>query len=163
MKSLMQFVLAAFVAVSGYVLAHGDAGHNKGAAKAAAAAEQKEFGIAGDPAKVSRTIKFEAHDSMRFSPSEIRVKLGETIRFVVQNPDKLMHEMVIGTMSELKEHAELMKKFPDMEHDDPHMAHVAPGKTEEIVWTFNRPGTFYFGCLIAGHFEAGMVGKVIVR
>jgi uncharacterized cupredoxin-like copper-binding protein len=42
------------------------------------------------------------------------------------------------------------------------MAHVAPGKTGEIVWTFNRPGDFDFACLIAGHYEAGMVGKVKV-
>jgi uncharacterized cupredoxin-like copper-binding protein len=42
------------------------------------------------------------------------------------------------------------------------MAHVSPGKTGEIVWTFNRPGTFDFACLIAGHYQAGMVGKINV-
>jgi uncharacterized cupredoxin-like copper-binding protein len=148
--------------VSAHAHAHGDVHGKKPASKRAVQAEQKSFGIAGERTRVSRTIMFEAHDSMRFSPSEIRVKQGETIRFVIENPDKLMHEMVIGTMQELKEHAELMKKFPDMEHEEPHMAHVAPGQTEEIVWTFNRPGTFHFACLIAGHFEAGMVGRIIV-
>ena len=33
---------------------------------------------------------------------------------------------------------------------------------DEIVWTFNRAGEFDFACLIAGHFQAGMVGKVMV-
>jgi len=42
------------------------------------------------------------------------------------------------------------------------MARVSPGKTGEIVWTFNRAGTFEFGCLIAGHFAAGMVGTIVV-
>ena len=48
-----------------------------------------------------------------------------------------------------------MVKFPNMEHDEPYMAHVAPGKTGEIVWTFNRAGDFDFACLIAGHYQAG--------
>jgi len=42
------------------------------------------------------------------------------------------------------------------------MAHVAPGKTGEIVWTFNRAGEFDFACLIPGHYDAGMVGKIKV-
>jgi uncharacterized cupredoxin-like copper-binding protein len=85
------------------------------------------------------------------------------VRFVAANKGQVLHEMVLGTMDELRAHAELMKKFPGMEHDEPHMAHVAPGKTGEIGWRFTQPGTFYFGCLIPGHFEAGMVGKVMVR
>jgi uncharacterized cupredoxin-like copper-binding protein len=82
---------------------------------------------------------------------------------VVANAGKVMHELVIGTDEELKAHAEMMKKFPNMAHDEPYMAHVPPGQRGEIVWTFNRPGEFGFACLIAGHFEAGMVGRVIVR
>jgi uncharacterized cupredoxin-like copper-binding protein len=65
-------------------------------------------------------------------------------------------------MNDLKAHAELMRKHPGMEHDEPHMAHVAPGKSGEIGWQFTRVGKFYYGCLIPGHFEAGMVGKVTV-
>jgi uncharacterized cupredoxin-like copper-binding protein len=74
-----------------------------------------------------------------------------------------MHEMVIGTRRELDKHAELMKEFPDMEHDEPYMAHVAPGEVGTIVWQFNRAGDFNYACLIPGHYEAGMVGKVEVR
>lgn len=70
--------------------------------------------------------------------------------------------MVIGTLQELQEHAALMKKFPDMKHDEAHMTHVDPGKSEQMVWTFNKPGSFEFGCLVAGHFEAGMAGKIKV-
>jgi uncharacterized cupredoxin-like copper-binding protein len=155
--------IALALAGAGFAFAHGGKDHSRKAAAKPVPAEQKEFGIAGEPAKVTRTLKFEAHDTMRFSPSEINVKQGETIRFVIENPDKLLHEMVIGTMKELKEHADLMKKFPDMEHDEPNMVHLPPGTTGEIVWTFNRPGTFHFACLIAGHFEAGMIGKISVK
>ena len=36
------------------------------------------------------------------------------------------------------------------------------GKTGEIVWTFNRAGDFDFACLIAGHYQGGMVGTIKV-
>ena len=158
--TLLCFGLA--VAVAGPVLAHGDA-HKKPEATKAVKAEQKPFGIAGDPKKVSRTVNMDASDKMRFSPAVLNVKLGETIRFRLKNTGKTMHEMVIGTLPELKEHAEVMKKFPTMEHEEPYMAHVKPGATEEIVWQFNRAGEFNYACLIPGHFEAGMIGKAIVK
>ncbi len=71
--------------------------------------------------------------------------------------------MVLGTTAELKEHAELMKRFPEMEHADANMAHVAPGASGDIVWQFTQAGEYQFACLIPGHYEAGMVGKVVVR
>ena len=99
---------------------------------------------------------------MRFTPDRIDVRLGETVRFDVSNAGKVMHEFVIGTKKENEAHAALMVKFPNMEHDEPYMAHVPPGKTAELVWQFNRAGEFDFACLIAGHYQAGMVGKIKV-
>jgi len=142
--------------------AHGDS-HAERAAKPAAQIEERAFGRAGDPKKVTRTIRIEAVDTMRYTPAAITVKQGDTIRFVVKNAGKLIHETVLGTMNELKEHYEVMKKFPDMEHDEPYMVHHKPGETREMVWQFTKPGEFYFACLIPGHFEAGMVGKVTVK
>ena len=124
--------------------------------------EQKEWGIAGDAKNAKRTIEIRLLDTMRFVPDRVDVKQGETIRFVLRNEGKMMHEMVIGTKKELDDHAALMLKFPNMEHDEPYMAHIAPGKTGEIVWTFNRAGDFRFACLIAGHYQAGMVGSIRV-
>jgi uncharacterized cupredoxin-like copper-binding protein len=121
------------------------------------------FGRTGDARKAVRTVRIDMSDRMRFSPDSITVKQGDIVRFVVKNSGKVMHEMVLGTMQELEQHAELMKKHPGMEHDEPYMAHVAPGKAAEIVWQFTKAGEFYFGCLIPGHFEAGMVGRITVR
>jgi uncharacterized cupredoxin-like copper-binding protein len=101
-------------------------------------------------------------DNMRFTPDKLDIRLGETVRLVMRNDGKLLHELVIGTRKDLDEHAALMMKFPGMEHDEPYMAHVPPGKTGQIVWTFNRAGEFDFACLIAGHYQAGMVGKIKV-
>jgi uncharacterized cupredoxin-like copper-binding protein len=124
--------------------------------------EQKAWGIAGDAKAVKRTIALSMTDDMRFTPALIEVKQGETIRLVMKNDGKQLHELVLGTRKELEEHAALMLKFPNMEHDEPYMAHVPAGKTGEIIWQFNRAGDFDFACLIAGHYQAGMVGKVKV-
>jgi len=142
------------------VLAHTDDKHAKKAGSVKK--EQKPWGIAGDAKSAKRTIQIKMLDTMRFTPDSIEVKQGETIRFAIKNEGKMLHEMVIGTKKELDEHAALMVKFPNMEHDEPYMAHVSPGKSGEIVWTFNRAGDFLFACLIAGHYQAGMVGKIKV-
>jgi uncharacterized cupredoxin-like copper-binding protein len=140
--------------------AHGNEHHSKRAGPVRT--DQTDWGIAGEARTVRRTIEVRMGDDMRFAPERIEVRLGETLRFRVQNAGKVMHEFVIGTKAENIKHAELMIKFPDMEHDEPYMAHVAPGKTGEIIWTFNRAGTFEFACLIAGHYQAGMVGTIAV-
>ena len=139
--------------------AHTDKPH---APKGPVKKEQKDWGIAGDAPAAKRSIEVGMADSMRFTPDLIEVRLGETVRFVARNAGKVMHEFVIGTKAENGKHAEMMVKFPTMEHDEPYMAHVPPGKTGEIVWTFNRAGEFEFACLIAGHYQAGMVGTIKV-
>lgn len=141
-------------------LAHGEAKHPR---YDAGKVEETDFGREGDPSKVGRTIKVDMADSMRFTPASIVVKRGETVKFVVRNDGKQLHEMVLGTADALKQHAELMSKFPNMEHSDPNMAHVKPGGAGEIVWQFTKAGDFRFACLQPGHYEAGMVGKVVVK
>jgi uncharacterized cupredoxin-like copper-binding protein len=126
-------------------------------------AEETPFGRAADPKRAKRTIRVEMTDQMRFLPAQITVSRGEIVRFVPVNKGQVMHEMVLGTMDELKKHAETMKKHPGMEHDEPHMAHVAPGKSGVMGWQFTKAGEFFYGCLIPGHFDAGMIGKVTVK
>jgi len=155
-------VAASIALVSPAAFPHGDDSHPPKAAKAAISPEVHAWGQEGDPRKAKRTVKVEMADTMRFDPAKVSVKRGETVRFVVHNGGKLMHEMVLGTEEELAKHAELMKKFPEMEHEAPYMAHVKPGTAQEITWTFSKPGTFRYGCLEPGHWEAGMKGTVVV-
>jgi uncharacterized cupredoxin-like copper-binding protein len=164
MKALFVFIATSISLgiASTSVHAHGDK-HQAKKPTTAPMLEEKAFGISGDAKKVSRTVKIGMADTMRYSPSEITVKVGETLRIEAKNAGKTMHEIVIGTLKELKEHSALMKKFPSMEHDEPYMAHVGPGKIQSIVWQFTKPGEFYYACLLPGHFEAGMVGKIIVK
>lgn len=165
-KRIAGALAAAAFAVTPALHAHGDATHEKAKEKHHKAnldPVEKAFGRTGDPKKVARTVRIGGTDDMKYTPNMIKVKQGETIRFVVTNKGELMHETVLGTMAELKEHAEWMKKFPTMEHEEPYMTHIGPGESGEIVWQFTNAGEFYFACLIAGHFEAGMIGKVVVE
>ena len=163
MKSIYTAALAAgLLAFGPSALAHGDAAHARKQAKPISA-DETPFGREGDPKNVTNTIRVGMSDKMRYTPGELTVKRGDTVRFQVRNSGKVLHEMVIGTMDELKKHAEMMKKHPGMEHDEPYMAHVSPGKSGSIVWQFTKAGEFYYACLVPGHFEAGMIGKVTVK
>jgi uncharacterized cupredoxin-like copper-binding protein len=129
----------------------------------AASAGAAALGKPGLPAQVSRTVEVEMDDGMRFSPSSIVVARGETIRFRVLNRGTGRHEMVLGQVADLKKHAELMRKFPHMEHDDPNAVAVPPGEMRELLWRFTRAGRFDFACLVPGHYEAGMKGSLEVK
>jgi uncharacterized cupredoxin-like copper-binding protein len=123
-------------------------------------------GKPGDPTKPSRTVKIvmgEDGKTMTFEPSRIEVHKGEQIRFVLFNDGSVNHEFVLATTEENRKHAALMKKFPNMEHDDPNAKRVSPLNQSEIFWSFVRTGEFEFACLIPGHYEAGMHGIVIVK
>ena len=159
MNPIKTAALLVAMAVSAGAWAHGDEAHKK---TGPVRKEQKDWGIAGDAKSVKRTIQVGMSDGMRFTPDAITVRRGETVKFVFRNEGQQLHEFVLGTKKELEEHAALMLKFPNMEHDEPYMAHVSPGKTGEIVWTFNRAGSFEFACLIAGHYSAGMIGTINV-
>ena len=161
MDKFAAILAAAMLAAALPAAGHGDGKHAK-PTKSAISADQHPWGREGDPAKASRTIQVDMNDTMRFTPSTLKIKRGETVKFAVRNSGKGLHEMVIGTEEELRKHAELMKKFPGMEHDAPYMAHVAPGKRETMAWTFDKVGTFMYGCLVPGHWEAGMKGTIVV-
>lgn len=154
----INYLLAGALLAASPAWAHGD----KADQHAHVVKEQKDWGIAGEAKQVTRTITLTMTDNMRFTPDRIEVRQGETVRLRVRNAGKMLHELVIGTRQELTAHAGQMLKHPGMEHEEPYMTHVSPGKSGEIIWTFNRAGEFEFACLIAGHFEAGMKGTIRV-
>jgi uncharacterized cupredoxin-like copper-binding protein len=123
-------------------------------------------GEPGDPKKPARVIKvkmFEDGKKMQFEPVRIEVRKGEQIRFVLENSGDEDHEFVLATIKENQKHGELMKKFPDMEHDDPNAKRVMTSGNGELLWKFTKRGEFEFACLIPGHYEAGMRGTIIVK
>ena len=140
-----------------------------GAAMFGAAAHEAEHFSAGEPgnpkkpARIVTVIMREGDGAMQFVPERVDVKKGDQIRFIIQNKGVLKHEFTLASVEDNNKHAELMKKYPDMEHDDPNAKSVDPGKSSEILWRFSKSGTFEFACLIPGHREAGMHGTVTVK
>ncbi len=123
-------------------------------------------GVPGNPKNSARVVKIimrDENDVMRFVPDTIEIKKGEQIRFVISNEGIYRHEFMLATKIENSKHALLMKKYPDMEHQDPNGIQLHSFSNGEIIWKFTKRGEFEFACLIPGHYEAGMHGKVIVK
>lgn len=128
--------------------------------------EMMAVGKPGEMKDVRKTIivsmKENSDGAMVFNPAEIKVKQGQTIRFVIKNTGEFDHEFVLDTHAQVMEHKALMEKFPEMEHDDPNAIRLAPGEKGEIVWTFANEGQFEFACLLPGHYDLGMHGPLTV-
>lgn len=120
-------------------------------------------GRQGDPAKVNQTIEISMDDNMRFTPEQITVQAGDTVRFLVRNNGQLPHELVIGTIEELTEHADMMRDMPDMNHAESNMIRLTPGQRGSLIWKFDSSGKVDFACLVPGHYEAGMHGSVDIQ
>lgn len=157
LRCLFSIMIMSGLGLMGVAWAAGNhaGGHSHGS-------DASAIGQPGISSQVTRTVQVEMSDSMRFSPSNITVKAGETIQFNLKNTGKVKHEFVLGTEKELKEHYQLMLKVPEMEHDEPNMVTVDPGKSGSVIWKFTKAGIVDFGCLLPGHYDAGMKGAVQV-
>ena len=160
MKTTLSFLPSIFFslvisAIATTSIANADTGHN-------VISDNPGAGAPGTTTTVNRTIHIAMADDMRFTPANVTVKQGETIKFVVANNGKLQHEMVIGSTAELTKHAEMMRQMPEMKHHESNQITVEPGKTADLIWKFGKATKVDFACLEPGHFEAGMKGKVNV-
>jgi uncharacterized cupredoxin-like copper-binding protein len=129
-------------------------------------AEHFSAGQPGDPKKPFRVVEVtmqEGDGTMGYSLKALNVKRGEQIKFVISNGGALPHEFILADEKDNLKHGALMQKFPDMQHDDPNGKSLEPAAKSEILWRFSKPGTFEFACLIPGHREAGMLGKITVK
>lgn len=128
--------------------------------------DEMAVGAPADPSTSARQIKISMKENssgkMLYTPNQIRVSKGETIRISITNDGEVPHEFVMDEAAKNQEHKALMQKFPEMEHDDPNAVRLEPGESSDILWTFSNAGKFEFACLIPGHYEAGMHGPLTV-
>ena len=149
------------------------------------ASSMKMIGEKGKLSEISRTIEIKMYDNY-FEPNVLNIKKGETIKFIVYNYGELVHEFNIATkemhikhqpeMQKLVEHGillvdkidmEKMKKMSKMDHSLSHSHSnsviVEPKKTGEIIWKFSKNASLEIACNVPGHYETGMVGKIILE
>ena len=138
---------------------HG-AEHSDGAEHSHGGAESGGVGQPASPSEATRTILVTTKDTMRYEFSDtLEFKDGEVVTFIITNKGQLNHEFSIGDKEEQKAHLEMMKKMPDMVHEDGNTMTLKPGETKELTWKFKGNPNIVFACNIPGHFEAGMVAK----
>ena len=149
------FVLAALTLTALGQPVFADAGHSHGG--------KVSFGSSGKESEVTRTVEVAASDAMRFTPGSFRIKLGETIKFVVKNTGKTAHEFSIGDRDAQREHAAMMKSMPEMKHEHSSSTILLePGETKTLIWKFDQlpKSPLEIACHLPGHYEAGMKAEV---
>ena len=140
------------------------------------------IGEKGKSSEVNRVIEVKMYDNF-YKPNEIKIKKGETIKFIVHNFGELVHEFNIATkkmhlkhqpeMSKLVENEILLgdkidkKKMKEMAKKDHSMSHshtnsvlLEPNESGEIIWKFNTAAKLEAACNIPGHYETGMIAKI---
>tara|TARA_R110002049_G_scaffold119991_4_gene274345 strand:+ start:2788 stop:3411 length:624 start_codon:yes stop_codon:yes gene_type:complete len=121
-------------------------------------------GKPGSEDNVTKVVKVEATDQMRFIYEPFEAKAGETVKFVVTNTGKIMHEFAVGTKAEHKEHGKVMMANPNMRHgSSASMVSVDPGKTEVLIWEFGKPISAQLACNVPGHYQAGMHSDIKIK
>lgn len=98
----------------------------------------------------------------QFQPQDITVNVGQPIKLVLKNNGTVLHDLV-----SMDAKVEVMEEH-GAEHDMAGMettlhAAVEPGQESTIEFKATQAGTYTFNCSVAGHKEAGMVGKLIVK
>ena len=122
--------------------------------------ESGGFGETATSQDATKTVGVKAL-ALTFDPSSVSVQQGDVVKFVVTNEGKAPHEFVIGDEAYQEEHEESMEHGGhDMELGN--SVAVAPGETAELTWRFTSPGRILFACHVAGHYEGGMVGTILV-
>ena len=112
----------------------------------------------------SVTVKmFETEYGMIFKPNFLKFEIGQTVKINLINKGELQHEFVMDTEDGILKHKIEMENMPDMDHNDPNSLRLNPNEKGEILWTFSNSGVFEFACLIPGHYELGMHGKLTVN
>ncbi len=148
MKFVTELIVLALFSSS--LMASGTHDHSHG---------KMQFSV-GEPGKgiPDRSISVSMQDTMRFEfePALGGLRHGETIEFKVRNDGQIQHEFSIGNAEDQVNHARMMQKMPDMQHNDPNTVSLAPDESATLSWKFMGKDTVVFACNIPGHFEAGM-------
>lgn len=112
-------------------------------------------------ADAPRTIRISATDALEFSPSQITIAAGETVRFLVTNEGVLTHEFAIGSGQQLEDHAMVMS-HRGMSANTGEAVWLPPGQTVELIHRFGSATDVRFACMVFDHYPRGMHGEFTV-
>ncbi len=126
-----------------------------------------EASAVGRPAAMmsaTKIIKVTTLDIMRYKFSPLPdINAGDIVKFVITNKGKVPHEFSVGDENEQTSHREMMRKMPNMTHQDGNTVTINPEMTKVLTWQFNGDSEVVFACNVPGHFEAGMLYKMKIN
>jgi len=100
-----------------------------------------------------------------FQPANLEITGGTQIRLLVRNAGTVEHDWRVQEID-----ATIFNSGPQAAHDMPGMSkppdlHAAAkvGQTARLEFRPEKAGTYEILCTTAGHKEAGMMGKLIVK
>ena len=109
----------------------------------------------------SKTITLTMNE-FQFQPAQITVNVGQPITLVLKNTGTVLHDFVsTDAMVEVMAEHGAMHDMGGME-TAMHAA-IEAGQQSTLEFKATQAGTYTFYCTIAGHKEAGMTGKLIVK
>jgi uncharacterized cupredoxin-like copper-binding protein len=111
------------------------------------------------PAGEDRTIEVEMRD-IAFAPTALDVRAGEKVRFVFKNTGQVAHDAFIGDQTAQEAHEREMREGHGDHGKGSNAVTVAPGKSAQLVYTFERPGQLVLGCHQPGHYTGGMKATI---
>ena len=118
-------------------------------------------GSAASSSTTPKTVTLTLNE-FQFQPAEITANVGQPIKLVLKNNGTVLHDFVStdAMVEVMEEHG--------AEHDMAGMqtnmhAAIEAGQQSTLEFKATQPGTYTFYCTIAGHREAGMEGKLIVK
>ncbi len=106
-----------------------------------------------------RTIELTARFST-FTPVQIEVAPGTTVKLVVHNVDPIGHELIVGDAGVHERHEQGTEPYHPPR---PGEVSVPAGETRATTFTFGTtPGEVEFGCHLPGHWDYGMRGTFTI-
>lgn len=132
----------------------------------AAAACGGDDSSSGSPQE-AREIRVRASDDLKFEPSEIRLKVGEPVRLVMENMGAAVHDVTVDEMPMMGGGSS------GVAHDMGHGTDMGSGYAMHLAveshrdgmmeFTPTERGNYTYYCSVEGHREAGMRGEMIVE
>lgn len=138
------------------------------------------LGQVGDVSHIDQVIEVDMGE-MYFSPDNFAFERGETVKFILVNSGRMVHEFAIGTEETQNVHEQEMNVMlregmmttrvlrhdrmlaSGMMHVDANARLLAPDETAELIWTFSgEQDELIIACNVPGHRAAGMEGVVTI-
>lgn len=138
------------------------------------------FGQVGDVSHIDRVIEVDMGE-MYFTPDNYSFERGETVKFMLINSGRVVHEFAIGTEETQKAHEKEMTALmregmmttrvlrhdrmleAGMMHVDANARLLEPDEESELVWTFSgEQDELIIACNVPGHRAAGMEASVTI-